>query len=91
MQRQLEDASHSFEQLFQRSPIPSIVYDTNTLRFLAVNEATANEYGYGMDEFPAMTVTDLPPSRCRKAASHIARVSPLYWPLGAPAQRRLHF
>lgn len=79
MQRQLEEASHSFEQLFQRSPIPSVVYDTKTLQFLAVNQATATEYGYSLEEFPKMKVTDLVLDRdIPEVASHIARVSKPY-------------
>lgn len=78
-QRQLEDASNSFQQLFQRSPNPTVVYDTQTLRFLAVNEATVTEYGYALDEFPKLTVTDLcRPEDLEKALTHIARVSRPY-------------
>jgi PAS domain S-box-containing protein len=37
------------------------VYDTETLRFLAVNDAAVQRYGYARDEFLAMTVADIRP------------------------------
>ena len=37
------------------------VYDAQTLRFLAVNEAAVRHYGYTRQEFLAMTITDIRP------------------------------
>lgn len=37
------------------------VFDTETLRFLAVNRAAVNTYGYTEDEFLAMTIRDIRP------------------------------
>lgn len=37
------------------------VYDTETLRFLAVNDAAIRRYGYTRDEFLARALTDLRP------------------------------
>lgn len=77
--RQLEEARQSFEQLFLRSPIPAVVYDTKTLRFLAVNNATAAEYGYAIEEFSQLKATDLcRPEDIEKLVSHISRISGAY-------------
>ena len=37
--------------LFEASPLPMWVYDSETLRFLAVNEAAVRHYGYTRQEF----------------------------------------
>ena len=47
--------------LFQQHPLPMWVYDLNTLRFLAVNEAAVEAYGYSADEFRQMRITDIRP------------------------------
>src|SRR5690349_18356423 len=35
--RELSGAEHQFEAMFERNPLPAWVFDTETLRFLAVN------------------------------------------------------
>src|SRR6202171_5452108 len=46
---------------FRAHPEPMWVYNTDTLRFLEVNDAAIRQYGYSRDEFMAMTVKDLIP------------------------------
>lgn len=48
--------------LFNFSPVPTWVYDTNTLCFLAANEAAQNDYGYTLDEFLSSTLKLLSPA-----------------------------
>jgi two-component system cell cycle sensor histidine kinase/response regulator CckA len=47
--------------LFESNPNPMWVYDCETLRFLAVNDAAVRSYGYPRPEFLAMTVSDIRP------------------------------
>jgi PAS domain S-box-containing protein len=47
--------------LFASSPLPIWVFDRQTLRFLEVNRAAVEHYGYSRDEFLAMTVADIRP------------------------------
>jgi PAS domain S-box-containing protein len=47
--------------LFETNPQPIFVYDTKTLRLLAVNDAFVDEYGYGKDELLTMDVQKLHP------------------------------
>lgn len=48
--------------LFVQHPKPMWVYDRETLRFLAVNEAATRYYGYSQDEFRQMTLGDIRPA-----------------------------
>jgi PAS domain S-box-containing protein len=50
-----------YRRLFQSNPHPMWVYDLETLRFLAVNDAAASHYGYSRDEFLSMTIKDIRP------------------------------
>jgi two-component system cell cycle sensor histidine kinase/response regulator CckA len=50
-----------YRDLFEASPLPTWVLDTNTLRFLAVNEAAVRHYGYSREQFATMAVTALWP------------------------------
>jgi PAS domain S-box-containing protein len=52
-------AQEQYRLLFDNNPIPIYTYDQTTLAFLAVNEAAVQLYGYGRDEFLAMTLLDL--------------------------------
>ncbi|EEF60910.1 PAS domain S-box protein [Pedosphaera parvula] len=62
---QSEEALHASERkyllLFDRNPSPLIVYDIETLRVLAANEAAIHHYGYSREEFLAMTLKDYRP------------------------------
>jgi PAS domain S-box-containing protein len=48
-----------YRMLFEHSPLPMWVVDVATLRFLGVNEAALRLYGFGRDEFLAMTAQEL--------------------------------
>jgi two-component system cell cycle sensor histidine kinase/response regulator CckA len=45
--------------LFSSNPCPMWIYDCETLRFLEVNDAAVNTYGYSREEFMGMTVLDI--------------------------------
>ncbi len=56
------DSDKLYRYLFEQHPIPMWVYDPETLRFLEVNAAAVRHYGYGHDEFLAMTIADIRPA-----------------------------
>lgn len=60
-QIQLEDSEKRYSDLFHLSPLPMWVYDTETLRFLDVNKAAEAHYGYTLQEFLSMTISDIRP------------------------------
>ena len=48
-----------YRMLFERSPLPMWVVDTDSLRFLAVNDAALRLYEYSREEFLAKTALDI--------------------------------
>ncbi|NUS48111.1 MAG: PAS domain S-box protein [Gemmatimonadaceae bacterium] len=50
-----------YQRLFALSPQPAWVYDSETLRFLEVNEAAVRSYGWTREEFLRMTLRDIRP------------------------------
>ena len=43
-----------FRPIFMRSPLPMWIFDNETLRILAVNEAAVEKYGWSSEEFLAI-------------------------------------
>jgi PAS domain S-box-containing protein len=72
VQEILRESERRYRFLFERSPLPMWVYDVESLRFLAVNEAAIRSYGFTRDEFLSMTILDIRPPedapRVRRAA-----------------------
>ncbi|MBT9330412.1 putative bifunctional diguanylate cyclase/phosphodiesterase [Paracidobacterium acidisoli] len=54
--------SEGYRLLFESNPHPMWIFDPDTLRFLKVNEAAVQQYGYGEAEFLKMTIRDLRPT-----------------------------
>src|SRR5262249_28895866 len=50
-----------YRALFERSPLPMWVFDVETLRFVAVNDAAVRHYGYSRAEFGSLTIADIRP------------------------------
>ncbi len=59
---ELREGQERYRQLFDSHPHPMWVYDIETLRFLAVNDAAVRYYGYSRAEFLTMTISDIRPS-----------------------------
>ncbi|HXD30230.1 MAG TPA: ATP-binding protein [Pyrinomonadaceae bacterium] len=57
----LRDSEGRYRLLFESNPFPMWVFDNESLRFLAVNEASVLHYGYSTDEFLSMTIKDIRP------------------------------
>ena len=75
-QQALGASEERYRILFESSPRPMWVYDAQSLRLLAVNEAAVAQYGYSREEFLDMTIRDLRP------AAEVARLDELVPVLG---------
>src|SRR2546426_8311305 len=75
-EERLRDSENRYRLLFESNPEAMWVYDVETLRFLAVNEAAVRHYGYSRQEFLALTIRDIRPSeeqeRLEAALQHAA-------------------
>ena len=58
-QKALEDSEQRYRMLFDIHPHPMWVVENKTLRFLAVNQAAVEQYGYSREEFLSMTAEHL--------------------------------
>jgi PAS domain S-box-containing protein len=59
--RRLLDSEERYRDLFESSPDPSWVYDTDTRAFLEVNQAAVTHYGYSRAEFLRLSIFDIHP------------------------------
>src|SRR5213082_585476 len=60
-EEQLHESERKYRLLFETNPEPMFVYDFETLRIMAVNEAAITRYGYAESEFLALTIRDIRP------------------------------
>ena len=68
----LRQREESFHLLFETNPLPMWVFDRQTLRFLEVNSAAIEHYGYSRDEFLAMGISDIrPPSDAERVVAAV--------------------
>ncbi|HUJ12833.1 MAG TPA: diguanylate cyclase, partial [Thermoanaerobaculia bacterium] len=55
----LRSSEEQYRLLFEGNPNPMWIYDSDSLRFIAVNDAAVQQYGYSRDDFLKMTLAEL--------------------------------
>jgi len=58
----LRQREEQYRLLFESHPEPAWVYDVDTIRFLAVNDAAVRKYGWTREEFLMMTLLQIRPA-----------------------------
>jgi two-component system, cell cycle sensor histidine kinase and response regulator CckA len=58
----LRNSASMFRLFFSNNPLPTWVFDCDSLLCLQVNDAAVKLFGYSMTEFEAMTILDLRPA-----------------------------
>lgn len=58
-QQLLQNSEKQYRNLFYSNPTPIWIYDRSTLKFLDVNNAAIQIYGYSKEEFKKMTILDI--------------------------------
>jgi diguanylate cyclase (GGDEF)-like protein/PAS domain S-box-containing protein len=72
--RALARNDERFRSLFDDHPVPMYIFDRETLRFLAVNAAAIQQYGYSESEFLDMTIRAIrPKAEISRLESHLLR------------------
>ena len=70
----LQQSEQQYRLLFEANPQPMWVYDVETLRFLNVNSAAIEQYGFDQQEFLSMTIKDIRPKEAVPALlEHISK------------------
>lgn len=81
--KRAEDALRKSEEqyriLFESNPQPMWVFDLETSRFLALNEAAVRHYGYSREQFLSMTLADIHPDEdaARLAGEELEKIDGL--------------
>jgi two-component system, cell cycle sensor histidine kinase and response regulator CckA len=60
-EREMRASERQYRLLFNSNPQPMWVYDMESLRILAVNDAAIEHYGYTREEFLSFTLKDIRP------------------------------
>ena len=75
----LRKSETQYRLLFEKNPHAMWVYDIETLRFLAVNNAAIEHYGYSRAEFLSMTIKDIrPPEDVQLLDEFLANAKPAF-------------
>jgi diguanylate cyclase (GGDEF)-like protein/PAS domain S-box-containing protein len=72
---EMKEREESFRLLFNANPVPMLVIDAGTLRFIDVNEAALAHYGYTRERFLEMTALDIRLSEDRPAFSEFMQTA----------------
>ncbi|MGN6508268.1 MAG: PAS domain S-box protein [Chitinophaga sp.] len=59
--RSLHSSEEAYIRIFRKSPQPMWVFDRETFRFIDVNDAAIDLYGYTLEEFLKMTILQIRP------------------------------
>jgi PAS domain S-box-containing protein len=73
----MQASEEQYRLLFESNPLAMWVYDVDTLKFLAVNDAAVAQYGYSREQFLDMTIEQIrPPEDVQKLRDYLALGSP---------------
>ncbi len=80
LQSTIVDKTHlqqRYLQIFNKSPLSMWLFDTDTFKFLDVNEAATEHYGYTREEFLAMTIMDIRQTEAVRQTEELVRANKL--------------
>ncbi|HEX3496637.1 MAG TPA: diguanylate cyclase, partial [Methylocella sp.] len=70
------EAEESFKLVFDDNPGLMWLFDPESMKFLAVNDAAVKHYGYDRESFVTLTLLDIVPQRDRDAIELAIRTNP---------------
>jgi diguanylate cyclase (GGDEF)-like protein/PAS domain S-box-containing protein len=74
--RELRQQQAVYFEMFEANPHPMWVYDRHSLRFLAVNDAALQQYGYSREQFLSMRISDIRPAEERTKLENYLTTQP---------------
>ncbi|MDZ4165407.1 MAG: PAS domain S-box protein [Smithellaceae bacterium] len=72
VEKELRDSEQRYRELFEHNPAPIFIYQRETLKILAVNDAFTHHYGYPHEEALSLQLMDLYPEGEKGAAAEMA-------------------
>ena len=69
----LDSNESIYRYLFEKNPLPMLIYELGTLQMLAVNDAFSAQYGYGKGEALALRLVDLYPENEKKPIADLSK------------------
>lgn len=70
----LQESEKRYSDVFHFSPLPTWIVDLGSLKFMDVNRATIDHYGYSREEFLTMTLKDIrPPEEIARLEQELER------------------
>lgn len=74
LQEELRLEKEKFKHMFDANPQPMIIYDVETLKFIAANQAALKFYGYEREEIYNLSILDVrPPEDLNLIKKHLAQ------------------
>jgi PAS domain S-box-containing protein len=70
----LAKTEERYRTLFQSSPMPMWIYETDSYRFLEVNDAAIRHYGYSKEEFLQKSLLDILPQNDWENVAQVEKV-----------------
>ncbi|MCO5945538.1 PAS domain-containing protein [Mucilaginibacter flavidus] len=64
-----------YKTIFESSPLPMWLFDTESLQFLDVNDAATKHYGYSKQEFLAKTIRDIRPPEYVAGIEYVVKLN----------------
>jgi PAS domain S-box-containing protein len=61
LEKRLRQSEKKYRHIFEDNPVPMWIFNPDTLKFVEVNQAAINHYGYSEEEFLNMTLADIRP------------------------------
>lgn len=75
-ERAFQQSESSYRQMFDNAPLPMLISDAETLRYIDVNRAAVEHLGYSREEFLDRTVLDIrSPEEQNRVLNHIAEIN----------------
>lgn len=62
-EKKLKESEERYKILFNKSPLPKLIFEISTFKIVEVNETAVINYGYSRDEFLSMTIYDYRPAK----------------------------
>jgi PAS domain S-box-containing protein len=73
-ENELRESEQRYRLLFERNPVPMLIYEKGSLELLAVNEAFEKHYGYTRQQALVMKLPDLYPDEQKAEITDLANI-----------------